>query len=473
MKKRTIAILVGTMCLTAPSAYAQKNLVKGLTEALSSKAPAAVTSAVSAQVERQVARATLRARPEMIITRTGTYFYHPVFGYVPSPNVPFYYPDIHFATRKTLPKKDEELIQKRPLFKHELDPIHIGARAAFELGGDIDFETITKAAYFWRVAHPEKSLEKNPYLYEWAKLHIKQIQEEQPFGERIMWEFPNYLLLKHLLDPHFTPTSFAQLYELTPVYPKHITLNDYGFPVKTADDDYADILDAYLMLSNPKQMDQYNTYGKYTPFVLTPEEHAAADKLLALREQGEKLPANPTPRDVLEVAYNRLETHTAPYSQIDIEDMQSGFYRAYPNYKNTQLYRTIKGMIKGQIPLESYHQGYYTLENVDMTHLIVLDAVMSGVDQQDLMEVRRALSAFDKLCADVHPDAEQLIWHLAILQKNLRVVFKELLELNDLKIDWATGQDPRWQKAELANYAYSVLERPVRELVGRNWKQRY
>ncbi len=57
MKKRTIAILVGMMCLTAPSVYAQKNLVKGLTEALSSKA----TSAVSAQVERQVARATLEA----------------------------------------------------------------------------------------------------------------------------------------------------------------------------------------------------------------------------------------------------------------------------------------------------------------------------------------------------------------------------------------------------------------------------
>ena len=57
MKKLTLAVLVGTACLTAPSVYAQKNLVKGLTEALSSKA----TSAVSAQVERQVARATLEA----------------------------------------------------------------------------------------------------------------------------------------------------------------------------------------------------------------------------------------------------------------------------------------------------------------------------------------------------------------------------------------------------------------------------
>ena len=58
MKKLALAILVGIMCLTATSSYAQKkNLIKGLTEAFSSKA----TSAVSAQVERQVARATLGA----------------------------------------------------------------------------------------------------------------------------------------------------------------------------------------------------------------------------------------------------------------------------------------------------------------------------------------------------------------------------------------------------------------------------
>ena len=52
------------------------------------------------------------------------------------------------------------------------------------------------------------------------------------------------------------------------------------------------------------------------------------------------------------------------------------------------------------------------------------------------------------------------------------MVFADLLSLNDLKIDWAAGQDPRWQKAELANYAASVLERPVRDLVGRNWRNR-
>lgn len=457
MNLKRILFVVFAAVLAAVSAYAQnkgKNLAK------------AVDAAVSRQVAKQVPR-------KVIANRTGTYFYHPVFGYVPSTKIPYGYPTLYFAAWETLPTQDDDFIQRAPLFEHQADPIRIGARAAFELGQDIDFETITKAAYLWRVAHPKKSLQDNPYLYDWAKLHLKQEKEEHVFGERIMWEFPNYFLLKHLLDPHFTPTSYAQLYELTPVYPKHITLNNYGFPVKTADDDYANLLDTYLMLSNPKEMGAYNTYGQYTPFILTEEEHAAADKLLVLREQGEKLPENPTVRDVLEVAYNRLETHTAPYSQIDIEDVQSGMYRAYPNYQNTQLYHTIKGMLKDQMPLESYHQGYYTLENVDMTHLIVLDAVMGGVNQQDLLEVRRALSAFDKLCADVHPKDDPSIWHLIVLQKNLRVVFADLLSLNDLKIDWAAGQDPQWRKAELANYAHTVLDRPVRDLVGRNWKQRY
>ena len=58
MKKYLLPVLTATLCLSTTSAYAQrKGIVKGLTEALSSKTP----SAVSAQVERQVARATLEA----------------------------------------------------------------------------------------------------------------------------------------------------------------------------------------------------------------------------------------------------------------------------------------------------------------------------------------------------------------------------------------------------------------------------
>ena len=312
--KKIIVTLLVTLVMFPAQAQKNKNLAK------------AVDAAVSRQVAKQVPG-------QVITTRTGTYFYHPVFGYVPSPKVPFYYPDIHFAARETLPTNDDEFIQRAPLFKHQLDPIRVGPRAAFDEGIFIDFETITQASYFWRVAHPEKSLQDNPYLYDWAKLHLKQIQAEQTVGERIMWQFPNYVLLKRMMSPHFTPTSYAQLYELTPVYPKHITLNAGGFPVKTADDDYANILDTYLMLSNPQETSQYNTYGKYTPLILTQEEHAAADKLLALRAQGEKLPANPTPRDVLEVAYNRLETHPVPFSQIVIEDIQCGITGPIPTIK--------------------------------------------------------------------------------------------------------------------------------------------
>ena len=106
-----------------------------------------------------------------------------------------------------------------------------------------------------------------------------------------------------------------------------------------------------------------------------------------------------------------------------------------------------------------------------MTHLIVLDAVMGGVDPNNLKEVYRALYAFERLCADVNPDYDQDIAHLAILQTNLRVVFKELLSVNDLYIDWASGTDPRWREAYLASYAYSVLETPIRHLVGHNWQQ--
>lgn len=477
-------VLLGVALCVGSSAYAggKKNIAKNLVKAATSKMVSAAgkhTARQSARisVNRQVARATVKQHQsrkqvpgKTIHTADGTLVYHEVFGYIPKPGTVFQDPTMYFAVGDNFPSDDyDDLIQRGPLFEHQAFNTFIGPGEAFDFAGFTDFVTITQAAYLWRVAHPEKSLQDNPYLYQWAQRLLKQEQDEVKPGEKWIWEAPNSLLLKQLVRPGFTPASYAKLYELTPVYPKHITLNNYGFPVKTADDDYANVLDAYLMLSNPKEMEAYNTCGKYTPFILTKEEHAAADKLLALRLQGEKLPADPTVADVLELAYNRLETHTIPYSQIDAEDVDSGIYKAYPNYKNTQLYRTVKGMIKDQQPIENNYRGYTSLENVDMTHLIVLDAVMGGVDPENLADVRRALYAFDSLCADVHPDAKQLIEHLAVLQRNLRIVFADLLRLNDLKIDWATGQDPRWQKAELASYAYCVLDRPIRDLVGRNW----
>ena len=84
-----------------------------------------------------------------------------------------------------------------------------------------------------------------------------------------------------------------------------------------------------------------------------------------------------------------------------------------------------------------------------------------------------ALGAFDKLCAEIHPKDEDAIAHLLMLQKNLRIVFDGLIDFNNSTIDWSAGQDPGWKKAELASYAASLLEYPIRQLVGRNWKQRY
>lgn len=457
MKKYLLPILTTALCLNATSAFAQnkgKNLAKAL------------DAAVSRQAVKQMPG-------KVITTRTGKYFYHPVFGYIPSPNASRIYPNMHFAAKETLPKDDTALIQRTPFFEHQIYKTVIGYKQAFEFGENIDLPTITQAGYLWRVAHPGKLLQDNPYLYNWAKLHLEQIEQELAYNQGLTYEAPSIAFLKRLLNPRITPTSYAQLYELTPVYPKHITLNNYGFPVKTADDDYARILDNYLMLSNPQEMGCYdNTFGPYTPFTLTQEEHAAADKLLALRQAGEKLSANPSVRDVLELAYNRLETHIVPYSQIAGKEFVS-IYKAYPGYKNTQLYRTIKGMLKDQIPLESYHQGYYALENVDITHLIVLDAVMGGVDPQNLMEVRRALSAFEKLCAEVHPKDNESISHLFVLRQNLRIVFDDFIRfMEDTQINWSVGEDPLWQKAELSSYAWSLLEgRDLHNLVGRNWKR--
>ena len=66
MKKQILALLIGTLCVSATNGYAggKKSIVR---------AGKALTSQTLSGVEKQVARATLGARPE-IITRTGTYF---------------------------------------------------------------------------------------------------------------------------------------------------------------------------------------------------------------------------------------------------------------------------------------------------------------------------------------------------------------------------------------------------------------
>ena len=424
---------------------------------------------------RQVAAETLSKLPAV---------YHPVFGYIPLENVSQATKTV-YAVSEQLPTESDDFIQVAPILHPALEKAPF--IASFDEGIYIGHEhnKLAQAVYLWRLAHPHKLLRENPYLFEMAREVVKR---NLPSGGVFIigfdegmdgtWELPNYLFLKRMLGT-VTPTSYAKLYEITPFYPKHVTLNDYGFPVKTAqeesnglpfqtvDDAYANMLDNYLMLSNPNEMGAFNNAGRYTPFVLTKEEHAAADKLLQLRRQGEKLPANPTERDLLELAYNRLETHTVPYTQIALV---SDLYKAYPNYKNTRLYRAIKGKIRGQFPVESYDHGYAQLENMDMAHLIVLDAVMGGVEPDNLSDVRRALDAFEKLCADIHPKNEQAIAHLLILQQNLRLVFDPLIRFNEQLPNWITSESPEWEKSELGGRAYSLLVvRSMRDLIGRNW----
>lgn len=430
------------------------------------KLPQAVGTALNRQAAAQVLSTKLSS------------IYHPVFGYI-SRGEASCPTQVACALGGNLVTQSDDFIQVAPI----LDPTKNTwyTSSAFDEAIYVCHEhnKLTEAVYLWRLAHPHRALRENPFLFELSKKVLEWWSyTEIDASMDIEWEIPNYLFLNRMVN-HHTPTSYAQLYELTPFYPKHVTLNDYGFPIKTANDElfstvdgnYARILDNYLMLSNPEEMGVFNTAGKnkYTPFILTKEEHAAANKLLALRLQSEKLPENPTPRDLLELAYNRLETHSIPYTQID---EVSRLYQAYPDYRNTQLYRLIKEQINGQYPIESRHNGFHILENPDITHLIVLDAVMGGVDLDNLADARRALDAFDKLCAEISPRDEEAITHVTILQKNLRLVFDPLINIHP-NINPKSTADWSEEKIRLANLAWSLLEASsVRGLVGRNWEQR-
>ncbi len=448
---KKLTILYIALCVSTPSAFAQKKgLVKGVAEALSSKTP----SAVSAQMERQVARATLGAQLERQLASQITQ-YHPVFGYtLPTKLVLSHNLDLRTPFRSA-EMDPTALIQVKPI----LDKRHI--QTAFEMYKELDLPQTTEMAYLWRLANPSKDLA--PDLHHAALTRLNNISKHSrdfDFYENKLENLPNMRFLKMLMDPIETPYSYAELWSTITCYPKHITLNEYGFPVKTKYANYAKELDLYLILSNPKEMGVYNNAGKYTPLVLTEEEHIAADELLALRLREEKIPENPTPRDLLDIAYNRLETHTIPYTEVKLDATGRRWsvdadYKAYPNYKNTRLYRTIKGMIETEDPY-SYSEGQDLSHNqLDMLHLIVLDAVMGGVETDNLEDVNRALIAFSKLCTSVPQDQQA---HVSVLKTNLKVVFEDLMHFNlDNKIDWADPSDPRSFKAVVAKNAQFLL----------------
>ena len=440
--------------------YAQKNLIKGATDSLFSN--------VSAQVERQVARATLGMQLEQQLARQITQ-YHPVFGYtLPTEPVLSHTLDLHTPFRNAS-VDPISLMQVKPILNKDQ------IQTAFEMYEALDLPQTTQMLYLWGLAHPKTNLFKLAYSHIGSLEYVLENEGMYQLNkgytsayDNKLENLPNMLFLKMLTGSHFISQSYAELYKSMDGYPQHITLNAYGFPIETKDAKLAKELDIYLMLSNPKEMGAYNNAGEYTPFVLTNEEHEAAHKLLALRQASEKLPENFTSRDLLALAYNRLETHTIPYSKIELSRDTGRWnvdsdYKTYPNYQHTQFYRTIKSMLKGKDPAYYLNNEMGVSQNdIDILHLFVLDAVMGGVDPNNLEEVDRVLTAFDNLI-DLVPWWEQIDRHLLVLQDNLRFVFRDLVLFNyNNAIELSDTTNPQWFQAKVADKLRHLLGTHIR-----------
>ncbi len=453
MNLKRIFFVVFAVVWTAVPSYAQhkgKNLAK----------------AVDAALTRQTAT-QLFAKQKRI--------YDPVLGYiVPLPPMPPHPQGALSAFVGPLqdPDPGRHLMQVAPLKRPLTNVLN---NEAFVRGDLMDPGQLTQAAYLWQLAHPWQELEKYPYLLHKIQDTLNYFKEY--FAPYQVEYLPNLQLLKRMLSPGFKALSFAKLLELNPVYPKHITLNEVGFPVKTPQADLADRLDLYLMLSNPREMSAFVNVGEipgwmhitsYRPFVLTREERAAANQLLARRLDSDKLPANATARDLIEQAYNRLETHAVKYSQVNANTSLD--FKAYPNYPNTHLYRSIDGAVIGQWPVIWIQNGRHVLQNPDTVHLIVLNAMMGGVDWHNYQEVSRVLEAFDELCAHV-PPTEENIAHLQLLQQNLRIVFGPLIEQYGKQNSKNYTSSKDWHEGNIRYRTWDLLvRRDVRHLVGRNLK---
>ncbi|WP_428050236.1 hypothetical protein [Candidatus Avelusimicrobium caledoniensis] len=440
-KQKAILFSLATVCLSVPT-YAQIKLpVKGI--------PA---------LNKNVVRTLVRNEK----------IFHPVFGYT-APLLPTDLAKVYPVTSDKAQSLDlqhtQGLIQTAPILSPANEPLKY--IQAFSHTNSLSVAQLTQATYLYRMAHPTHQPGTNTQdLYLSGLLQKSKSLMTQSSAN--LWqreELPSIGLLTRLQKAAFMPNSYAELVRLFPEYPKHVTLNEEGIPVKTSQADMASVLDTYLMLSNRKQLGAFNNTkqgANYTPFILTPEEHAAANELLKSRLQNEQIPANPFADDLIEIAYNRLESHTIPYTQA--AEAGAG-YKAYPNYKNTALYRTIQGMIEGQEPdvfIDTYHR---ILKNDDITHLIVLDAIMGGVELTDLKHADRALRAFDEFTADLE-DTPENIAHVQVLQQNLRIVFEPYIEYNrNMPYNSIDGADA------LGWHAHELLDMTkARNLVGRNWK---
>lgn len=438
-----LTLLLAALCLTIPS-YAQKGK--------------AVAKVLNGSVEKNVLRTVKNAQLN----------YHPVFGYtepfklfaLPSEPIMALFPAKSYSGLET------RLIQTAPVLRADSENHYL---QAFTRGADLTAPKLAEAMYLHRLANPTDAM---PNMTTSSAYYVRFLTDKADRALNVQQdllktqELPALQLLEYLRKPYFVANTYAELSAIyNNAYPKHVTLNDEGIPVKTALAENATMLDRYLMLSNPNELGAFNnaTQGEnYTPFVLTPEEHQAANQLLSSRARTQRIPENPTPRDLIEIAYNRLESHTIPYTQA--EKVGVG-YQAYPNYasyryyQHTNFYRTIKEVIEGQEPVVSEHNGIYTLENKDITHLIILDAVMGGVEPTNWRNVSNVINAFNEFSAELEKTPKN-IEHIRVLQQNLRIVFDPLIRLSK------THPDPIGSMANL----YFEVYRPE-DLVGRNWKQ--
>ena len=448
-------ILFATAVLGATSLSYAQDIIK----------PAKELATVGKTVERTVAKEVLKSAEN----------YSPVFGYTNTLSIDF--ANVYPVTSANIHQLDFGpnglLIQTAPILNPVTSPLRY--LQAFSHTKNISTPRLAEGFYLYWLAQPDEvlSLVRRPEDilltegYTASFLHeIHWRLEQRPQSILTTEELPSLQFLEYLQEPYIPVKSYAELAAIYKnAYPKHVTINEEGIPVKTEESKAARILDNYLMLSNRKQLGAFNNASQganYTPFILTRAEHAAANELLKSRLQNEQIPANPFADDLIEIAYNRLESHTIPYTQA--AEAGAG-YKAYPNYKNTALYRTIQGMIEGQEPdvfIDTYHR---ILKNDDITHLIVLDAIMGGVELTDLKHADRALRAFDEFTADLE-DTPENIAHVQVLQQNLRIVFEPYIEYNR-NMPYNSIDD----KYVVGGHAHELLDMTkARNLVGRNWK---
>ena len=414
-----VTVLLVSVLNIPGSVYAQK------TEGLSKAVQTALTRRVmGAQqglrtFDRKLGVGGFRVDPARSTAEYSMLFgygnYNPVLGFrmknIPEDNLLSKPYELFHPYKGTVIMEKGEVIQVAPYTQR--------SQQADELLVPVEKATLpqlTEGIYLFRLANPHFALSEDGLLVKSARAAIKKEKQAAHTPDEVM-ELPNITLLNRLLDMHFIPKTYGQLAEETVVYPKHVTLNEFGFPVPTEQAEQARLLDNYLMLSHPRVMGKFNSSNvhltrhqiDYTPFVLTTEEQSAAEELLAKRHQVAQVPDHATPRQLIEIAYNHLETHTMAYNSAEVSALKT--HVAYPKYENTKLSHKIKEVINRA-------DNAPWREDTDVTHLVVLDGIMGGKEFNNLQDLGRVIDAFEKLCREV-PATPENIAHLQVLHQAL------------------------------------------------------